>query len=194
MTRTRTICTLALLAFSVLGVAAEPVADCVGVTDIKSKSRTIDKMQTLMISLITLEKQGEANFTPAYAAPASECVFERFSAGETSVTAVYTPLEKKAEQTLLYRFLGAGAEAREILVVYDPLASVVAEKTVFFVIENRKGTISYYEMYRDQPSYAALKPLATSIFDGSAKSIAKVRWPAGAKEPVMDAPDSMRLK
>jgi hypothetical protein len=184
----------ALLAFVTHASAADAVADCAGVTDIKSKSRTSDKLQTMMINLLTLEKQGEANFTPAYAAPISECVFERFAVGETAVTAVYTPWEKKAEQTLIFRFLGAGTEGREIVVVYDPLASIIAEKTIFFVIEKRNGIVSYYEMYRDQPSYAALKPLAASIFDGSAKSIAKARWPAGAKEPVLDAPDSMRMK
>jgi hypothetical protein len=49
-------------------------------------------------------------------------------------------------------------------------------------------------MFRDQPTLAALKPLVTSILDGSAQPLARVRWPPGAKEPVIDAYDSKRLK
>jgi len=74
------------------------------------------------------------------------------------------------------------------------MASFIAKKDVFFVVEERKGSISYYAMFRDQPTYAALKPVVTGILDGSAQPLATVRWPAGAKEPVIDAYDSKRLK
>lgn len=70
----------------------------------------------------------------------------------------------------------------------------MANKEVFVVVEERNGSISYYAMFRDQPTLAALKPLVTSILDGSAQPLARVRWPPGAKEPVIDAYDSKRLK
>jgi hypothetical protein len=54
--------------------------------------------------------------------------------------------------------------------------------------------MSYYAMFRDQPTYAALKPIAVSIIDGGAQPLAAVRWPPGAKELVIDALDSKRLK
>ena len=188
------ICALAVLAFAMRSTAADSLADCQGVTDIKSKSRTHNKSSTLMVSLLTLEKQGEANFTPAFTPPASQCVLERFEVAGAPVTTVYSPFEK-GQHTLHYRFLaGSGDDAREILVVYDGLASLMAEKEVFLVVENRKGHISYYEMYREQPGYVALKPVITAIVDGSAQPLAKVNWPKGAKEPVIDAFDSKRLK
>jgi hypothetical protein len=49
-------------------------------------------------------------------------------------------------------------------------------------------------MFRDQPTYAVLKPLVTSILNGSAPPLATVRWPAGAVEPVIEAYDTKRLK
>jgi hypothetical protein len=39
-----------------------------------------------------------------------------------------------------------------------------------------------------------VKPIVTAIIDGSAKPLTTVRWPPGAKEPVIDAYDSKRLK
>lgn len=188
------ICVAAVLAFSTRSMAAEAFADCSGATSIKSKSRSLNEMSTLMITLLTLEKQGEANFTPNYPTPPSQCALERFTAAGVPVTTVYSPLEKGDGLALLYRFVVEGTEAREIIVVFDALASIVAKKTVFLVIEKRKGDISFYEMYRDQPTYAVLKPLVTSIVDGSAKALATVHWPPGAKEPVIDAIDSKRLK
>jgi hypothetical protein len=79
-------------------------------------------------------------------------------------------------------------------VIYDGMASLMAKRPVFFLVEERAGSISYYAMFRDQPTFVALKPLVTSILDGSAKPLATVRWPAGAKEPAMDAYDTSRLK
>jgi hypothetical protein len=176
------------------GSSDTPVADCSGVTEIKSKSRQSFEGSTLMVNLLILEKQGEANFRPNYAKPASECVLEKFTAAGAPVSALYSPFEK-GEATLHYRFVASGDETREIVVVYDGLAALMSKKDViFFVIENRKGNISYYAMYRDQPAYAALKPLIVGILDGSAKPLATVQWPAGAKEPVIDVYDGKRLK
>jgi hypothetical protein len=175
--------------------AAEAAApDCSGIADIKSKSRQSFDGSTLMVSLLMLEKQGEADFTPKFAPPSSVCVFDKFDAGGLPVSALYSPFEK-GEQTLHYRFVAHGDEMREILVVYDGPASLVAKKDLLFVVvEKLKENVSYYAMFRDQPAYAALKPLIVSILDGSAKPLAIVRWPAGAKEPVIDAYDTKRLK
>lgn len=146
-----------------------------------------------MVSLSSLEAQGEAKFHPTFAPPASQCLFEKFDAGASPVEAIYSPLEK-GEHTLHWRFTTAAPEPREILVIYEGMASLIAKKDVFFVVEERKGNISYYAMFREQPTYAALKPVTTGILDGSAAPLATVRWPPGAKEPLIDAYDSKRLK
>jgi hypothetical protein len=175
---------------------AEEIPACAAITEVKSKSRPLFSGETLMVSLLLLEKQGEADFRPKYAPPTSTCLLEKFDVAGTSVNAVYSPFEKGEQQTLHYRFVAQSAdEAREVLVVYDSLASLTYGKgDVFLVIENRKGNISYYAMFRDQPTYAAVKPIVTSIIDGSAKPLATVHWPAGAKEPAIDAYDAKRLK
>jgi hypothetical protein len=148
-----------------------------------------------MTSLLVLQSQGEANFTPKYTRPAGECVLERFDVANVPVVALYSPFEK-GEATLHYRFrAGPGPDAREVLVIYDGIAGALARKgQVFKVVEDRGGTISYYGLFRDPPTYAALKPLVTAILDGSAAPLATVRWPKGAKEPVMDAYDTKRVK
>lgn len=186
----------AMLALALTGVARADVADCQDVQDAKSGARTLKDATPLMISLNKLEKQGEANFKPNYQEPDSRCVLERFEAAALPVSVEYSPFTKSENDTLHYRAqAGGGDDAREILVIYDGLASLMTKKgLVFFVIENRKGSISYYSMYREQPAYADLKPLFTSILDGSAKPLATVHWPPGEKEPVIDAFDSKRLK
>lgn len=180
---------------AVTAADAETIAPCAGVTEIKSKSRPLNQLGMMMVTLLILEKQGEADFRPKYAAPASACLLEKFDVAGTTVNAIYTPFEK-GEQTLHYRFTTeASGEAREILVVYDGQASLTYKKgDVFQVVEKRKENISYYAMFRDQPTYAVVKPIITSIIDGSAKPLATVRWPPGAKEPVIDAFDTNRLK
>jgi hypothetical protein len=193
MTKLPTLTCIALALFAAGAHAADAPADCSDKTDIKSKSRTSNKLQTLMVSLLTLEKQGEADFKPAYAAPTSECTWEHFAAGGTNVTAIHAATVTD-QQSLAWRFDTDGAESREIIVMFDLNASLVAEKPTYFVIENRKGDISYYEMYREPPAYSALKPLVSGILDGSAKPFATVRWPKGAKEPEIDAVDMKRLK
>jgi hypothetical protein len=190
--------TICLVALGVEAGAADPAAvpaDCADIAPVKSKSRQSYDGSTLMTNLLLLEKQGEANFRPSYSSATSECAWEKFASAGSQVTAVYSPFEK-GEHTLLYRFLVPGSgDSREILVMYDAMASLVAKKgDIFFVIENRRGNIAYYAMYRDQPTYEALKPLVVSILDGGAKPLASVHWPPGGKEPVIDAYDSDRLK
>jgi hypothetical protein len=184
-----------LLAAHVWG--AEPaatVADCEGITDVKSRSRPLFESKVLMPILLMLEARGEARFHVTYARPASQCVFEKFDVAGFPVQAIYAPLEKAPDPTLHWRFLVGGAEPREILVLYDGTAAALAEKNVFYVVEERQGKISYYAMFRDQPTFAVLKPIAVSIVDGSAKPLALVHWPPGAKESVIDTYDSKRLK
>jgi len=173
---------------------AAPVADCSGITDVKSRSRLLLESKVMMPILLMLEGKGEAAFHPAYLPPASQCVFEKFEVAGSTVQAIYAPLKKDPAPTLHWRFLVSGAEPREILVLYDGTAAAMAEKDVYYVVEERQGNISWYAMFRDQPAYAALKPLAVSIIDGSAKPLALVRWPAGEKEPVIDTYDMKRLK
>lgn len=176
------------------GVQAQDVVKpCEGISDAKSKSRQTFDSQALMPSLLVLESKGEAQFHPTYAPPASQCLFEKFDIAGTSVEAVYSPYEK-GESTLHWRFTTAGAEPRTVLVIYDGMASFMAKKELTFVIEERQGKIAYYAVFRDQPTYAALKPLVTGIIDGTAQPLAAVRWPPGEKEPVIEAYDSKRLK
>jgi hypothetical protein len=185
----------AMLAVGLVAAARADVAECAGIPDVKAGARELKKSTPLMVSLSQLEKQGESNFRPNFAEPETRCVRERFDVAGVPVSVEYSPFTK-GDTTLHYRVLaGSGEAAREILVVYDGLASLMEKKgLVFFVIENRKGNISYYSMFRDQPAYADLKPVFISILDGSAKPLATVRWPPGAKEPVIDAFDLKRLK
>lgn len=177
-----------------LRAGAADVADCQGVTDGGGKSKQIFDGKVLMVGLALLEKQGEAKFHPAYPEPASACALARFDAAGAPVTAIYSPFEK-GDQTLLFRFVTTGAdETRTVLVLFDGMASLVYDKMVFTVVEERKGNISYYAMFNKQPTYVTLQPLVASIVDGTAKPLAIVRWPPGAKEPVIDAFDSKRLK
>jgi hypothetical protein len=182
---------IALLCASV--ASAVELAACAGVVDVKSKSRQYFEGKTLMTNLLALEAQGEAKFHPTFAAPSSQCLFEKFDVGATPVQAVYTPHEK-GEATLNWRFVAAGAEPREIFVIYDGMASFMADKEVFFVVQEHRTNISYYAMYRDQPTYAVLKPLVIGILDGSAVPLATVRWPPGEKEPEISEYDTKRLK
>jgi len=183
-------CALAAPAWS----AGTPIADCVGVTDAKSKSRLLFEGKTLMSVLLMLEAKGEAGFHPAYAQPASKCIYENFEAAGLPVQAIYAPFDKGAAPTLHWAFIVSGPETRELLVLYDGTASLLAKKDVFYLVEDRDGSISWYAMFRDQPTYAALNPIVISILDGSAKPLATVHWPPGEKEPVIDAYDTSRIK
>lgn len=173
--------------------AAEPAAPCAGVADIKSKSRQVFEMKVLMPQLMLLQAQGEAKFHPTFAAPASQCGFEKFDVAGVAVDSLHSPFEKSAEPTLHWQFNASGAEPRTLYVIYDPTTSLVVDKQVFFVVEERQGKIAHYSIFREQPAYAALKPIITGILDGSAKPLSVVYWPAGAKEPSIDSIDK-RMK
>lgn len=185
----------AVLAFVAQATAADGLADCQSPAATKSRSKQVFDGSTLMVSLLTLEKQGEANFRPLFPEPADACVRERFEVAGITVSAAYAGVQKGEQQTLLYRFTTGGDDVREILVLFDAMASLMAKKGIIFtVVENRAGNISYYAMFRDEPAYATVKKLVSGILDGSEKPLATVRWPVGAKEPVIDAYDAKRLK
>jgi len=169
------------------------IADCTGVTEAKSKSRQTDDLQTFMFTAVSLENRGEARFHAQYITPPSECVFGKFDAGATPVEAIYSPVVEDL-QTTHWRFHVPGAQPRDIIVFYDGNASLMSKKTIFQVVEERDGSILFYSMFRDRPTYEALKPLVTSIIDGSLKPVVGLRWPPGAKEPLMDAYDIKRYK
>lgn len=182
-----------ILVTGATGALAAPPLPCAGVTDVKSKSRQSFESGTLMTSLLALQAQGEAKFHPTFAPPAQQCLFASFDVAGKVVEAIHSPFEV-GENTLHWRFTTGGAEPRAVFVIYEGMASLMAKKPTFFVVEERAGAVSYYAMFREQPTYAALKPLVTGIFEGSAQPLAAVRWPAGAKEPVIDAYDTKRLK
>ncbi len=77
--------------------------------------------------------------------------------------------------------------------IHDAVTSLMIKKEVFFVVEERQGKISHYTIFREQPAYAALKPLVTGILEGTVQPLSVVHWPAGAKEPEIDSFDK-RLK
>ena len=191
----RSICLLTVCCFAGPALADSPTpADCGTVPALKSKSRQSFDGGVLMGSLLMLQAQGEAAFTPKYAKPASECVLDRFEVAGLAVVAIHSPFEQ-GDGTLHYGFVvGGEPDTREVLVIHDGVAAAMAKSVLFKVVEDRAGVISYYAMFRDQPTYTALKPLVTGILSGSAAPLATVRWPKGAKEPVIDAYDAKRLK
>lgn len=175
------------------------VPACTGISDPKSKSRQYDEIKILMPALAGLEGQGEANFHPTATIPASQCLFETFDVAGNPVAAIYAAFEKgevsfeKSARTLNWQFNAGGAEPRQILVLHDVMASLMAKKDVFLLLEERKGSILFYALFRDPPSLAALKPMVTSILDGSLAPIVGLRWPPGAKEALLDGYDTKRL-
>jgi hypothetical protein len=181
--------TAALIALFLIAAGARAAEPCARVAEIKSKSRQIFESKALMPQLMVLQGQGEAKFHPTFAPPRSQCSFEKFEVAGNTVDALHTPFEKLGDPTLLWQFVTAGAEPRTIHVIHDPVTSLMNKKDVFFVLEERQGKISHYAIYRDQPTFASLKPLVTGILDGSLQPLSVVHWPAGAKEPEIDSFD-----
>lgn len=175
--------------FWFLALSAHAAEPCVGVTDIASKSRQSFQMKVLMPHLLVLQGQGEAKFHPTVDPPRSQCAFETFTVGDATVDALYTPRDEYAVAALVWQFDARGPDPRTIHVLHDATTAAVVRKDVFFVVEERRGQISHYAVYVEQPAYAALKPLVTGILDGSARPLTVVHWPPGAPEPVLDAPD-----
>jgi hypothetical protein len=142
-----------------------------------------------------LESQGEADFHIKFDAPGSECLLETFNTGTANVRASYSAFEK-GDSTLLYRFAAdEAANATEVVVVYSGLAGLVANKgSVFHVSQEKDGVISWYAMYREEPTYAVARSLVNDILAGKAQPLLAVRWPKGAKEGEVVSFDGKRLK
>lgn len=190
---------LALLVASFTAQAQEaqllPEASCKVAPPTKGKSRQRFDATAFMVVANELEAQGERNFQLKYDRPAEECLVERFDITGTSVRATYSPWAKGA-QTLLYRFVADTPQgSREVLVLYSGTVGLVLKGEAFHVTEKtRDGVISFYAMFKGEPTYPAVKELATSIFSASAKPLLAVRWPEGAKEAEIVAFDSSKLK
>jgi hypothetical protein len=173
---------------------AVPDSPCKEAPLAKGKSRQRFDATAFMVVAGELEAQGEKNFRLKYDPPAAECLVERFDVAGREMSAIYNPWEK-GTQTLLYRFLAeTPQETREVLVLYSGTAGLVAKGQAFHVTETRAGVVSFYAMFKEQPTYQAAKDLATSIFSASAKPLLAVRWPEGAKEGEIVAFNSSKLK
>jgi len=149
----------------------------------------------LMMIATKLEKQGEADFHLKYDEPASPCIADSFSVGDASVTVLYSPWQRGLS-TLLYRLtITRPGDSSDILVLYDGMTSLLAGGGLMFhVSEERQGVISWYAMFREEPSMADVKPLVEKIIKGETKPLLAVTWPKGAKEGDIVAIDSNRLK
>jgi len=177
--------------------AAEPAAaatKCENFADIKSKSRQeFDSTVLLQVSGM-LENQGPTSFDVAYEAPKSACEVESFDNAGSQVSIVRSPW-KKGDATLLYRIVvKSPAEQREFLVVYDGIVSNVAKEDCFHVSEKRNGMVSWYAVFKDQPTYAAVKALVVGILTDDAKPLLAVKWSADSKDLQQVVYDHSRLK
>lgn len=172
---------------------ATPAA-CAEAPPQQGKSRQRFDATALMVVAAELESQGEKNFKLAYEPPTLECLVEQVQLSGMQVDATYNPWTK-GRQTLLYRFAGRTAdETREVLVLYNGSVGLVAKGHGFHVSETRNGIVAFYAMYREEPTFAAAKELASQIFAGTAKPLMAVRWPEGAAEGELVSFDSTRLK
>ena len=178
-----------------LAQAAEPAACAESPA---KQGRAVERFDGtgLMMMATQLEKRGEANFHLQYDEPASPCIADKFAVGDASVAVLYSPWQKGAS-TLLYRLTVTrpSGGSSDILVLYDGMASLLAGGGLMFhVSEERQGVISWYAMFREEPSLADVRTLAEKIVEGDAKPLLAVTWPKGAKEGEIVAVDSSRLK
>jgi hypothetical protein len=97
---------------------------------------------------------------------------------------------------LNYRFIAKSEEGdREILVLYNGVVGFLAGgHYCFYITETRDRVVSFYAMFREQPTYPVTKQIATEVLSGNAKPLLAVRWPKGAKEGELVAFDTSRLK
>lgn len=172
---------------------ATPV--CADAPPANGKSRQLFDSAPLLYIATELERQGESEFHLKYDAPQTECVVETFSVGDVAVTATYQPWSRGAS-TLLYRFRVSRPEGpSEVLVLYNGTASALLDdKPVFHVSEERGGVISWYAMFKEEPTFAAAKAIVQAIVGGQASPLMAVRWPAGAREGEVVTFDSKRLR
>jgi hypothetical protein len=199
ITRRLSILTLCLVAVSASAAAEEQPAllksTCVQAPPLKGKSRQRFDSAAFMVVAAELESQGEKNFKLIFDPPSASCLVERVNLAGLETEAIYNPWVK-GMQTLLYRFAAASSpETREVLVLYSgSVGLLVKGDYAFHVTETRDGVVSFYAMYKEEPTYPAARALAASIFSGTIKPLLAVRWPEGAKEGEVVAFDTTRLK
>lgn len=175
--------------------APTTTSKCEAIPEVKNKAKQVFDGAQFMVAAAGPEQEGKNNFKIVYPEPKNLCVQEEFESSDKKVTTYYAPWEKDT-QTLHYRFIATdGAETREVVVVYNGLVGLVSKKGFYFyVAETRKGVISYYAMFNDQPSYKILKELAGNILNDTAKPLLAVQWRATEKEAEVMIFDSKRLK
>jgi hypothetical protein len=182
--------------FSVASAAESgDLQTCSSMPSARGDSKPRYDLQSLMMVAVELETQGESDFHLKYAAPKAPCIVETFAIDSLQVKAIFNPFEKDLS-SLLYRFVVSRPDGpSEILVIYSGVAAIFVNKgPVFHVSEERDGVISWYMMYREEPTYAAAKAIATEIAEERASPLMAVRWPRGAKEGSIVALDKKRLK
>ena len=174
---------------------AETLRACDPGPALKGKARERRDSVALMTVAHILESQGESDFHLKFSPPAQECLVETFEVSGTTIAASYNLLEK-GDSTLNYRFrVDRPDDDSEILVLYSGMAGLVAGNGfVLHVSEERKGVISWYAMFREEPPYTALKELVTEIAQGTAPPLMAVRWPPGSKEGEIVAYDDKKLR
>ncbi|MEN3950981.1 hypothetical protein [Iodidimonas sp. SYSU 1G8] len=152
----------------------------------------------LMSVLTKVEERGEAGFRLAWSPPLSQCLVETLDAGGMPINAVHATFLKDGkdlEDRLIYRFSGGEADgARDVVVLFDPLSSVLTKVHLFYVAEMRGGQIFYYAMFDGLPPYETLKQTVAGVLSGEEKPLAVVHWQPGAKEGSIDVFDADRLK
>jgi hypothetical protein len=178
-----------------VGVAPQAGQSCLGQPPAKGKSQQIFSSTPLILIADELERQGEAAFHLQYDVKAPECVLEAFDVGGLKATVLYTPWAKGLS-TLEYRVrVDRPTGATEVLVLYSGMASLFSGAgMIFHVSEERDGVISWYAMFKEEPTYAAVRELVEKIVKGEARPLLAVRWPPGAKEGDILVYDNKRLK
>jgi len=171
------------------------ISKCESVLEVKNKAKQVFDGTQFMVAAAGPEQEGKNNFKIVYPEPKALCVQDEFESDGKKVIAYYAPWEKDI-QTLHYRFVAIdGTETREVVVLYNGLIGLVGKKGFYFyVAETRKGVISYYAMFNNQPNYKILKELAENILNDTAKPVLAVQWRATEKEAEVLVYDSKRLK
>lgn len=139
-----------------------------------------------MMIAASVEAEGEKNFHVNFDTPSAECQVERFNAGGMTVVAYAVPeLKGKGVNALLYKFVVSRPEGDSTILVIRGITALLlpGRSSSMHVSEERNGVISWYAMYREIPSYAAVRAVAERVAKGSMEPLLSVRWPPGAREP-----------
>jgi hypothetical protein len=176
--------------------SAEPeVASCGAISELRKPAKEVWTIEAFGVLAMLQESKGEASFRLDHATPAAICEVERFDAGEHHVRALRASGQPSAESTLRYRFEATGSGGgREILVIFEPLASVRLDAGRFYAAEMRGGRIAYIAIWKREPAYQAARAVVAGILDGSRRPVVALEWPPGARGPLLHAVDTSRRR